>query len=788
MGSRAFLLLICLLAAVAGGSFLFLQKQKDVETIGYVDQPNSSVVHRSAMQVFGWAVDRDGIASVTVTLNGVTMPATYGLKRRDIGKTYPDYPDSQLSGFFHTARLTEGQHTLEVTATDKKGNQKILLSRTISHPKRDDRWKELLEERGDSNDLFHILFATSGVSGVVTDKNGTRAISAKPNSVADIPAQYGPLNSATIKAGFRTAVLFMRTTKGREKDWVFDPDFNPMGPKCNGKIIAEDSLNGVLATAIKYKTPVLLTLNGGVWADAGCDAPEWDIGDELEKDKKNCQWNNKDEVMADNFLKTLPGSMAAPELARSLTFNVYADQYRHYKKRNIQDAARRIAQFAQKHPDLFAGITLEPDLYINPFVEGEVEKQWYDYNPDTIKQFQHWLAGTGPYAGEGPQDLRAYAREKPLTLEEVNKFSGKTFTNWQEVAPPREFPRFPVGYWAGDRWVNEWVVFRRHLVDWHYDEMSRWVEEAGIPSRMIFTAQGFQAPQDSSMPLANHVTSPVKNYDDAGVSIEGSAPTHGHLGAIVYGQSALNDIAMEGKESLFAMFRKVDPDWAIVEHNTSTYNAPQTLAGFDKGYRTMREMFNYDARYVSPMAWNGSNGLFADDPAFSAYTAIRNTPLEEAMQEFMASHANLPRRALYWGFGTVMLAEDDGWKVQEGGEGVAENGALKLIPSGERLVLMSPLAYSFPKAQHDLLILGTTPEWVKAVKVEAVMEDSTVDLAPKTEATKLTFTKAGLEIPLVWPEAKGEVKQVRLILYPNAVSEPWLMDYVVFYPTRKAAD
>ena len=42
-------------------------------------------------------------------------------------------------------------------------------------------------------------------------------------------------------------------------------------------------------------------------------------------------------------------------------------------------------------------MNLDPDTYVNPFFE---ERQWYDYNPGTLRQFRHWLAGTGPYAGK----------------------------------------------------------------------------------------------------------------------------------------------------------------------------------------------------------------------------------------------------------------------------------------------------------------------------------------------------------------------------------------------------
>ena len=52
-------------------------------------------------------------------------------------------------------------------------------------------------------------------------------------------------------------------------------------------------------------------------------------------------------------------------------------------------------------------------------------------------------------------------------------------------------------------------------------------------------------------PLAERIDSPVKNYDTGGASIEGACPKHGHLGVIIYGQCATNNIITESKTSLF---------------------------------------------------------------------------------------------------------------------------------------------------------------------------------------------------------------------------------------------
>ena len=108
--------------------------------------------------------------------------------------------------------------------------------------------------------------------------------------------------------------------------------------------------------------------------------------------------------MPDDHLAHLPGSHASPELARALTLNVYARDVRRCKRRNLRQAAEALVRFMRDTPELLLGVNLDPDVYINPFF---AEAQWYDYNPGTLRQFRHWLAGTGPYRGECEADVRA---------------------------------------------------------------------------------------------------------------------------------------------------------------------------------------------------------------------------------------------------------------------------------------------------------------------------------------------------------------------------------------------
>lgn len=159
------------------------------------------------------------------------------------------------------------------------------------------------------------------------------------------------------------------------------------------------------------------------------------------------------------------------------------------------------------------------------------------------------------------------------------------------------------------------------------------------------------APGVGSMPFAININSPVKNFDSGGMSIEGSVPEHGHLGAILCGPSATNQIRMKEDRALFSVFRKFDSGWAVIEHNTADLRNPSRLPNFAEACKSLREIYNYGAHFISPMVWNGSRGSFVGQPGFVAYTALRDTLLEDATKNFMINHANLPRRARLWTFG-----------------------------------------------------------------------------------------------------------------------------------------
>lgn len=810
----AFVAALAVIGAIAGIEFYALYRHGRAHspdpaatavahagTIGNVETPTSEGVIGPEVKIAGWALDPAGIRAVEIRAGDRRFLATIGITRPDVARVHPDFPDSARAGFEFAGDFTSlpappgvDRRTLIVVAIAKDGRETTLATKSLIEPAALSRWQSLANPSGSTPTRapFHILPALSaiGLGGAL-----------------ELDDAYTPYLSETMRIGMRVPILYLRTTRGAADDYAFDPDWD-IERRCGARRISEDSLGTTIAHAIERKLPVLFTLNGGIWADAACDVPGWDINDKLEEDRTNCQWNEKNEVMPDDYLKHLPGSMDAPELGRSLTFNVYAQNVRHYKRRNLQAAATIIAAFAGAHPDLFVGITLDADTYLNPFFE---QQQWYDYNPGTLRQFRHWLRGTGPYAGApdepGVPDLRAYRRPQALTLGEVRRLAGRHFSRWDDVDPPRAFPREPKdgrpAFW-GDPWTREWETFRRHLVDLHYDELSQWAKAAGVSRDRIWSAQGFMAPGVGARPFANRVASPMKNYDTGGMSVQGAVPSDGHLGAILYGAAAANDVPMEESPSLFATFRALDPGWAAVEINTADLRHPKALPTYASAYRVLANLFNYGARYLSPMAWNGSNGADAGKPGYATFTAWRNTPFEEAARDFLLSHANVPLGARLWTFGTPRHADADGWTADAGAIATAP-GFLALEPADGRVTLISPRELALAPGAHDRLVLGLAgaaplvslrafgrggPDvpWRKiaAIGEEGSRSETGPEPKPGSAAPRLQTTPAGVVVSLA-PAAPGRgFDQIRLELQFAAGAAP-LLTHVALLPSAAPA-
>jgi hypothetical protein len=167
---------------------------------------------------------------------------------------------------------------------------------------------------------------------------------------------------------------------------------------------------------------------------------------------------------------------------------------------------------------------------------------------------------------------------------------------------------------------------------------------------------------------------------------------------------------MDNGKSLFATLAAIDPKWAVVEYNTADLRSPQGTPTYAAAYRSLRDLWNFGARYVSPMAWNGSNGINAGKPGFSNFTAWRNTPLEEAARDFMLARAGLPPGTPLWTFGTPAHEDGDGWTPDVGAIRLG-HGLLRLEPDrNRRVAIVSPAELPEAAGRAETFVLGLEPD------------------------------------------------------------------------------
>ena len=99
-----------------------------------VDQPTAnSTVSGTAVAISGWATDPDRVTSLTITLDGGTIPVTYGTPRPGVCQSVPvNDPNCPYVGFqatFNSTLYENGLHTIVVVARDATGKP---TSRTIN--------------------------------------------------------------------------------------------------------------------------------------------------------------------------------------------------------------------------------------------------------------------------------------------------------------------------------------------------------------------------------------------------------------------------------------------------------------------------------------------------------------------------------------------------------------------------------------------------------------------------------------------------------------------------------
>lgn len=96
-------------------------------SFGNIDLPRNGLLYHDVIQVTGWALDWEGVASVQVLVDGHPFgTATYGIARPDVFELsyYPSYLNVVAPGFrfnLDTRIIANGEHFIDVIVTDNLG-------------------------------------------------------------------------------------------------------------------------------------------------------------------------------------------------------------------------------------------------------------------------------------------------------------------------------------------------------------------------------------------------------------------------------------------------------------------------------------------------------------------------------------------------------------------------------------------------------------------------------------------------------------------------------------------
>lgn len=637
--------------------------------IGKVIGQADRLVDPANVHLVAWLADEDGIHSARVeTETGVVLSELYPLARAVPLSALPDPRFAAIQkddapirlGDLYTIDLPrksipEGLNRLLVRVRDNGGREAVISSGPLVLRV----GKTAPSCQGEKLRVFYPGGAGDFRSGF-RQMTGLREI-----------AQGG-----CVEVGMRGRTEYLRTTFGKGQDFRFDPDFPEALRKRSDMLeMTGESIMELLNTALHFKAPLMITLDGGVWADAKFSAPDVDVVDNLEQDPRAVQWNQFGRPEPDDALEHLPGATASPQLARMMSLNRYNKKFLDYKKRNLQAAIRQIVQFMRQHPQIYVAVNLDPDQYINPWF---YQTQWYDYNPDTLRQYREWLFHLGPYADGG--ELAFSRREPELSLEQVNQMAKQTWKTRDEVDPPRGTPDY------GDPWQQLWTQFKRHLVARHYDDLAEWAAQAGMPEDRIFTSQTFIQTE-----VATRISDPATGWtDQAGVSIEGAKPRHGRLGAILYGPASRNEGKVRSGTSLIDNIRRIDPEWGVVEFHPATIAFPDKLPTHAESYTSLLNLINGGARFLSPM-WGSHAGDRAVHPGhFKAYDAMEGTAYEYQLVWWLREMRFQPVGSRFYPMGNERVKSADGWRAGVGTTVVPEAGRIRLSGKESHVSLVSP--------------------------------------------------------------------------------------------------
>ncbi|MHA1699249.1 MAG: beta-galactosidase [Promethearchaeota archaeon] len=386
--------------------------------------------------------------------------------------------------------------------------------------------------------------------------------------------------SQYVRIGFSVSCWYMCDLKGAAENWSFDPEAN---------------LYLKLNFSLNYNMPILFHMNGGNWGT--------ECWKNVNKSSIVTDWwkNNDSYVQWDQFNRSVPADIADDQMPlkpRLFTLSKYSPIF-HLREQNIKIAGQVIANFANEHPDLFVGVSMDSEIHLettrysnfDPNV-GDYES-YFDYNPLVIREFQEWLQAN-------------YS-----SINDLNKKSGLSFSSFDDVDPPRVAAK-------GNPWWEEWTRFRIWLVRENVNAEARWLREVGISKEKIYSHQILSSPND------DHAK--YKRCDP----LETADISNGNIGITRYGLISPNVFKTINDKSGF--------NWGIFEWNIWS----DTDNTYENYMYMLKSMYQFGVRVICPYAWF--------EGTWPVLQIRNNTEFKQAIRDFSVLVGDSPRGSSPAGF------------------------------------------------------------------------------------------------------------------------------------------
>lgn len=376
-------------------------------------------------------------------------------------------------------------------------------------------------------------------------------------------------------------------------------------------------------------------------------------------DRRARQWNQRNEIVDENTANE-KGNPADADLTPSYYSRDTWEGMFKYLRNSANDYVRRKES---ERFTIFAG----PNEFEYVFFGGD---SWYaDYSPFAVAEFRDWvthrgyfakgqpLEGKGRPGGEEFSDDPSPARAKGSNRS-FNQTYGTDFTTWdlkywdiekfdQPLAksakgmPGKSETGYIEGGFDSPRAPGQplWAMFQNNSKEapgyrqWRIADALREllrvaVEECGVPKADTWTRQHGCAYRGTGVESGRTSLAPWMN-----------ATPYNNIGFNLYGMprdakvwSAVQQLARES-----------GCDWGSFECHPSAFEVNKLSTG--EYLQALNLFWDYGARYVRCVTWLGNNTGKSEHGMAAGTMRIRDTPLEPAIRQFLASRTDRPWRS-----------------------------------------------------------------------------------------------------------------------------------------------